>query len=124
MRKLLAPVVLFCAVALLARTGQPDYHKFDKKLSKDEQVLHVLDRLTFGPRPGDLQAVQKLGIKKWIDLQLHPERIQESKELEGRLEPLESLRMTQTETLAAYPPRQMIRAIAQGKQKLPEEPIA
>ena len=31
-----------------------------------------------------------MGIKKWIDLQLHPERIEENKELEARLEPLES----------------------------------
>ena len=125
MRKMLAPVVFFVAVvALLAHTDKPDYHQFEKKLSKDQQALHVLDRLTFGPRPGDLQTLQKMGIKKWIDLQLHPDRIEESKELVARLEPLESLRMTQAEVLAAYPPRQMIRAIAQGKQKLPEEPIA
>ena len=32
--------------------------------------------------------------------------------------------MTQAEALAAYPPRQMIRAIAQGKQKPPEDPLA
>src|SRR5580704_16894909 len=98
MRKMLFPVVFFVGVvALVARTDKPDYRLFDKKLSKDEQVLHVLDRLTFGPRPGDVQAVQKMGIKKWIDLQLHPARIEENKELIGRLEPLESLRMTQRE---------------------------
>ncbi len=125
MRKMPALVAFFVGVAaLLARTDKPDYHQFDKKLSGDQQILHVLDRLTFGPRPGDVKAVQKMGIKKWIDLQLHPERIEENRELDARLEPLESLRMTQAEALAAYPPRQMIRAIAQGKQKPPEDPVA
>jgi uncharacterized protein (DUF1800 family) len=129
MRKLLSfavlpGVVLIGGAALLAHSDKPDYHLFDKKLSKDEQVLHALDRLTFGPRPGDVQAVKKMGVQKWIDLQLHAELIEESQELDKRLEPLESLRMTQSEAVAAYPPRQMIRAIAQGKQKPPEDPVA
>jgi uncharacterized protein (DUF1800 family) len=125
MRKMLTPVVLFVGVAaLLAQTDKTDYRQFEKKLSKDEQTLHALDRLTFGPRPGDLQAIQKIGIKKWIDLQLHPERIEENKELDARLAPLESLRLSQTEAFAQYPPRQAIRAIAQGRQKLPDDPIA
>src|SRR5664279_2360569 len=66
---------------------------FQKKLTKDEQVLHALDRLTFGPRPGDVERVKKMGLKKWIDQQLHPERIAENTELEAQLQPLESLRM-------------------------------
>ncbi len=127
MRKLLslpAPLLVFFATAVLvANSDQPDFHQFDKKLSKDEQILHALDRLTFGPRPGDVQAVKKMGVQKWIDLQLHPESIAEDQELEKRLEPLESLRMTQEQAVAAYPPRQMIRAIAQGKQKLPDDPV-
>lgn len=125
MRKILRPSVIFLSMAaLLASSDKPDYRRFEQKLSKDQQILHALDRLTFGPRPGDVEAVRKMGLKKWIDLQLHPENIPESKELEAKLEPLESLRMTQSEAVAAYPPRQMIRAIAQGRQKMPEDPIA
>jgi uncharacterized protein (DUF1800 family) len=41
----------------------------------DEQVQQVLNRLAFGPRPGDAAAVRAMGVDKWIDLQLHPERI-------------------------------------------------
>src|SRR6202049_5290314 len=63
---------------------------FQKKLNKDEQIVHALDRLTFGPRPGDVERVKKRGLKKWIDLQLHPERIAENADLEAKLEPLES----------------------------------
>src|SRR5579864_5602284 len=96
---------------------------FQKKLNKDEQILHALDRLTFGPRPGDVEQVKKKGLKKWIDLQLHPERIPENPDLETKLEPLESLRMTPMEAVQHYPPPQMIRAIAAGRQPLPDDPV-
>ncbi len=49
------------------------------ELLPDEQVQQVLNRLTFGPRPGDAAAVRAMGIDSWIDLQLHPERIDDSK---------------------------------------------
>jgi len=64
-------------IALLAAYGT-DYSQFAKPLSKDQEILHALNRLTFGPRPGDVETVRKLGVKKWIDQQLHPERITES----------------------------------------------
>jgi hypothetical protein len=41
---------------------------------KDEnKVLHALNRLTWGPAPGDIERVRRMGLKKWIDEQLHPE---------------------------------------------------
>jgi uncharacterized protein (DUF1800 family) len=96
---------------------------FQKKLSKDQQVLHALDRLTFGPRPGDVERVKKIGLKKWIFEQLHPDRMDENPALEAHLQALESLRMTPLETVQHYPTPQMIRAIARGKQPLPEDPL-
>src|ERR1700690_820631 len=112
MRKLLAVSAL--VLCLGARSP---------KLSKDEQVVYALNRLTFGPRPGDVEAVGKMGVKKWIDLQLHPERIAESPELAQRLVPLESLRLSQAATERNYPNPQMIRAIAAGRQPMPEDPV-
>jgi uncharacterized protein (DUF1800 family) len=44
-------------------------------LLPDEQIQQVLNRLAFGPRPGDAEKVRAMGIDKWIDAQLHPERI-------------------------------------------------
>lgn len=44
-------------------------------LLPDEQIQQVLNRLTFGPRPGDAEKVRAMGISAWIDQQLHPERI-------------------------------------------------
>jgi uncharacterized protein (DUF1800 family) len=96
---------------------------FQKKLSKDEQILHALDRLTFGARPGDVERVKRIGLKKWLDQQLHPERLDENPVLEAQLQTLESLRMTPLEALQHYPSPQMIRAIANGKQQMPEDPL-
>jgi hypothetical protein len=96
---------------------------FHAKLDKNQQILHALDRLTFGARPGDADRIRKTGLKKWIDLQLHPERISENPVLEAKLQPLESLRMTPAETIQHYPPPQLIRAVAERRQPPPEDPV-
>jgi uncharacterized protein (DUF1800 family) len=128
MRKslVLALTVLCAAVPAWTtkKKTEVDTKRFQEKLTKDEQVLHALDRLTFGPRPGDVEIVKKMGVKKWIDLQLHPEKIAENPALEAKLAPLETLRLTQGETEASYPTPQMIRQVAQGRQALPDDPVA
>src|SRR5271170_2824916 len=112
------------AAAKPKKTKPADESKlYQKKLSKDDQILHALDRLTFGPRPGDVERLKKIGLKKWVDQQLHPERIKENPALEAQLQPLESLRMTPMETVQHYPPPQLIKAIANGKQPMPDDPI-
>jgi uncharacterized protein (DUF1800 family) len=123
----LAPVLCgillsFPAAAKPKKLKPPDDNKlFQKKLSKDEQILHALDRLTFGPRPGDIDRLKRMGLKKWLDQQLHPDRMDENPVLEAHLQALESLRMTPLEAVQHYPPPQMIRAIAQGKQPMPDD---
>jgi len=49
-----------------------------RELAADQQVVQVLNRLTFGPRPGDAQKVRAMGVDKWIDLQLNPSRIDDA----------------------------------------------
>jgi uncharacterized protein (DUF1800 family) len=71
--------VVTCAAIVSADQSSGD---FAKKLSGDQAILHALNRLTFGPRPGDIEAVQKMGLSKWIDLQLHPERVPRDQALE------------------------------------------
>jgi uncharacterized protein (DUF1800 family) len=128
-RTFLGAMILAVPVMCWAKPPKPDddvkrqAKLFQKKLNKDEQLLHALDRLTFGPRPGDVERLKKLGLKKWIDQQIHPERIKESPTLEAKLQPLESLRMTPMEAVQHYPPPQMIKAIADGRQPLPEDPL-
>jgi uncharacterized protein (DUF1800 family) len=53
--------------------------RFDgRELPADQQIIQALNRLTFGPRPGDALKVRAIGLDKWIDQQLHPERINDS----------------------------------------------
>ena len=116
-RRLVVLTVLLAAIftaALAAKTV---------KLAKHDQVLHALNRLTFGPRPGDVDTIEKLGLKKWIDLQLHPERIDENPIVAAKLAPLESLRISQADAAHNYPTPQTLRAIASGREKLPADPI-
>jgi uncharacterized protein (DUF1800 family) len=59
--------------------AQPTTARIDhRELAADQQIIQALNRLTFGPRPGDVQNVRAMGLDKWIDLQLHPERINNS----------------------------------------------
>src|SRR4030088_399937 len=45
------------------------------ELSADEAILHALNRLAYGPRPGDLERVRQMGLEKWIEQQLNPNSI-------------------------------------------------
>ena len=44
-------------------------------LTPHDSALHALNRLAYGPRPGDVERVATLGVMKWIEAQLHPDRI-------------------------------------------------
>ncbi len=55
-----------------------------RKLTDKEMPVHVLNRLAFGPRPGQVQEVQKMGWKNWVEEQLYPEKLKWP-ELEERL---------------------------------------
>ena len=46
-----------------------------RELPADQQIIQALSRLTFGPRPGDVLKVRAIGLDKWIDQQLHPDKI-------------------------------------------------
>src|ERR1700676_231967 len=55
------------------------------ELTADEATLHALNRLGYGPRPGDIERIRQMGLEKWIDYQLHPDSIDDSA-LDQRLE--------------------------------------
>jgi len=54
-------------------------------LSPDQQAVHVLNRVAFGPRPGDIERVTQMGVQNYLDEQLHPETIAYPPELTARL---------------------------------------
>ena len=95
-------VLMVIAIGLAAFSGS-SAGPFETKLSTDQQILQALNRLTFGPRPGDIEEVRRLGVDKWIELQLHPDQIPENPILEARLKPLETLRMQPDQILKEFP---------------------
>src|SRR5580698_5218270 len=110
--------VLACTVPQLladkkdqANTGPDDQRR----------ALHALNRLTFGPRPGDVQQVMAIGVERWIDLQLHPEKINDGA-LDARLGPLRTLRMSTREVAEDFPDGQEINQVRNGKKPMPSDP--
>jgi uncharacterized protein (DUF1800 family) len=90
---------------------RPD-NKVDKKLignlpinelTADQAILHALNRLGYGPRPGDMERVRQMGLEKWVEQQLHPELIDDHS-LDERLEQYPTLHTTSKKLLDDYPP--------------------
>jgi uncharacterized protein (DUF1800 family) len=104
-----------CLAAVPAR-------QFQKQLAPDEKILQALNRLTFGPRSGDVQEVKAMGLKKWIDRQLHPERIPENPLLVEKLKTLDTLKMSGSELVRNYPTPQMVRQMVNGQRPFPADP--
>jgi uncharacterized protein (DUF1800 family) len=93
-----------------------------KPLTSQEKALHALNRLTFGPRPGDEAAVEKMGLEAWFQQQLNPEKIDDSA-LEARLDAFPAMRLSQTDLLRRFPSPQVIRQMAQRGASLPSDPV-
>jgi uncharacterized protein (DUF1800 family) len=72
------------------------------ELSETEAILHALNRLSYGPRPGDLEAVRQIGLAKWIDQQLNPDSIDDSA-IQARLEKYPTLRMSSAKLYSEFP---------------------
>ena len=90
------------------------------KLSDDQRILHVLNRLDFGARPGDVERVRSMGIENYINQQLFPEKINDSA-TEAKLQNLETLRMTTAQLYEKYPqPGQLLRQL-QRRDALPAD---
>jgi len=86
-----------------------------KSLNEDQKILHVLNRLGFGARPGDLERVKKIGINKYIEQQLNPSSIDDSV-AEAKVKGLDAFNMTTAEVFAKYPnPGALLRQLEGGR---------
>ena len=88
------------------------------QLTEDEAILHALNRLGYGPRPGDIQRLRQMGLEKWVDQQLDPDSIDDSA-LDARLEKYPTLKMSSQELLQEFPQP----AMAARQQGLSKEDI-
>ena len=111
----LAVLGLVCLPAAIAhkKTASP-------AANERARAIQALNRLTFGPRPGDVDRVLAIGVDKWIGEQLHPESIDDHA-VEARLVQFRTLKMSTEELAKNFPPPAVIRQIADGKRGMPHD---
>src|SRR5580700_11469636 len=120
---LLLPLLGLTISAQLALGNKKDHPTSAvPQMDQQRRAVHALNRLTFGPRPGDVDHVMALGVDQWINQQLHPDKIDDSA-LDARLTQFRTLRMDTREIVENFPSEQMIKAVADGKQSLPSDPL-
>jgi uncharacterized protein (DUF1800 family) len=89
-----------------------------KQVQGDQRVLQALDRLTFGPRPGELEEVKAIGLDAWIAQQLHPATIDDFA-MEERLAKFPAMRLSEEDLTKKFPPGSVIRQVENGKISIP-----
>jgi uncharacterized protein (DUF1800 family) len=96
-----APIT--CIAALLALTGMQGAPSAPgiPAHPDDKTIVHVLNRLGFGPSPGDIERVRRIGLEKYIDSQLRPETLADPG-MAARLASLDTLTMSSRDLAENY----------------------
>jgi uncharacterized protein (DUF1800 family) len=90
-------------------------------MTERQRALHALNRLGFGPRPGDVERVMRIGVDRWIDRQLHPEGIADAA-VDERLKSYATLRMSNRDIVQKfYAPIAEVRREAKGDEAMLKE---
>ena len=105
-------LAMFAPVSLINVNGQMMQKTSAKSLTEDQKILHVLNRLGFGARPGDVAKVKALGLNKYIEQQLDPFSISDTL-AEAKVKNLDVLNLSNEEIFAKYPtPAAILQAVA------------
>ena len=124
---MVVPQAAYAAAAVPGGSGAPE-PKMPKRperqapLTQQERVLHALNRFTFGPRPGDVEAVEKIGLQKWFLGQLQAETIDDSA-FEQRMQEYPALRLSQDELMKRFPSQQMFRMVERKDAPIPHDRV-
>ncbi len=73
-----------------------------QELNLDEAIIHTLNRLGYGPRPGDVERVRAMGLEKYVEGQLNPAMIDDAAS-QDRLKRYTTLAKTSAELLQEFP---------------------
>ncbi|HEY3267101.1 MAG TPA: DUF1800 domain-containing protein [Armatimonadota bacterium] len=101
---------ILLAVACAAAPAAPSNRTV---LTEDQRIRHALNRLAFGPRPGDVEAVRAMGLTAWIDAQLHPDTIPDAAVTDA-LSGLDTLQLPTGVLVRSY--RDGVRQAAEAKR--------
>ena len=117
-------LVSFVAIAAILfnviPSGAQGQLRSTSRLTDDQRILHVLNRLGFGARPGDVERVKAMGLDSYINQQLNPEKISDAA-AEARLKDFPTLSMSTAELYEKYPqPGQLLRQL-QRRGELPAD---
>ncbi|MFN2406811.1 MAG: DUF1800 domain-containing protein [Pyrinomonadaceae bacterium] len=113
-------VATMLATQALAALAEPQKHAKTRGLTEEQQIIHVLNRLGFGARPGDVARVKSMGLENYIDHQLTPGKISDTL-AENKLKDLSVLTMSTAELYEKYPqPGQLLRQL-QARGMLPTD---
>ena len=92
------------------------------QLHGDARILQALNRFTFGPKPGELEAVRAEGLDKWFSDQLDPKSLDEST-LYMRLAQFPAMQMSVQDLISRYPSNALMRMAMNGTVQIPSDPI-
>jgi uncharacterized protein (DUF1800 family) len=108
----------------VARKPQHPAHPVaEAPLNDREKATELLNRFTFGPRPGEIDAVMKLGSQSWFEQQLNPDTVPDPV-VDKRMQDYPALAFTPALTVSNFPTNQILKQISEGKQPMPKDPTA
>ena len=90
------------------------------RLTDEQRIVHVLNRLGFGARPGDVERVKAMGLENYINQQLAPEKIDDAV-AQSKVQDLSILRMSTAELYEKYPQRNQLVRQLQNRGMLPKD---
>jgi uncharacterized protein (DUF1800 family) len=91
-------------------------------LSPRERIAQLLDRFTYGPRPGEVDRVLAKGEDVWLAAQFDPDAIPDGR-VEKRLADYPTLTMMPDQVVKVFPERGLTTAVEQGKVPYPSDPM-
>ncbi len=113
--KITAFLMVLAISAPVFAFGEGRTNNKTKALTEEQKIMHVLNRLGFGARPGDIEKVKAMGLQKYIEQQLNPASITDPV-ADAKVKPLEIFNMTTAEVFAKYPnPGALLRRLEGGR---------
>ncbi|MEP6704736.1 MAG: DUF1800 family protein, partial [Acidobacteriota bacterium] len=115
--RVLTAFLLLCSLAApILAVASADDKRSGKTLTDDQKIIHVLNRLGFGARPGDVEKVRSIGLQKYIEQQLNATSIGDAF-AENKVKDLEVFKMSTAEVFAKYPnPAALLRQLEGGRR--------